>query len=291
MSWALILHGGAKDIAPEQEEANRTGCLDALACGRRVLEGGGTAVAAVEAAIRALEDDPTFNAGYGSVLNADGEVETDAALMDGASLALGGVGALAGVRNPITVARLMLGAVPTLLVGEGARRFAQEHGAELCDPKDLISPEQKTSEATRGRDTVGCVALDQDGDLAAGTSTGGLTGKLQGRVGDSPLPGCGLYADNLLGGVSVSGDGEMVSRITLAAHVMRGLETGAPQEAADLGLARLQRVGGEAGAIVLGRDGRIGWVHNSRHFAVAFATGGEPPAVFLNRHDMKQASA
>jgi beta-aspartyl-peptidase (threonine type) len=128
----LILHGGAKEIAPEKEEANRAGCLAALAAGEKILRSGGTALAAVEAAIRALEADPTFNAGEGSVRNSDDVVEMDAALMDGATLDIGGVAAIQDVRHPITVAQLMLRETPVLLVGEGARRFALAHGAEMC---------------------------------------------------------------------------------------------------------------------------------------------------------------
>jgi beta-aspartyl-peptidase (threonine type) len=286
----LILHGGAKDISPRQEEANRAGCLAALSAGQGVLERGGTAIEAVEATIRVLEDDPAFNAGYGSVLNSDGEVETDAALMDGSSLALGGVAALQGVRHPITVARLMLPELPTLLVAEGARRFAAERGAELCNPADLIAADQRSSEATRGRDTVGCVALDHAGNIAAGTSTGGLTGKAPGRVGDSPIPGCGLYADNQVGGVSLSGDGEMVSRALIAAHIIRELENQDPQPAVERGLTRLGRVGGEAGAIALDPKGRVGWAHNSQHFAVAYAAQGGHQAVYLSRREAESGA-
>jgi L-asparaginase / beta-aspartyl-peptidase len=286
VTWALILHGGAKDIAPPQEEANRRGCLSALAAGQAILTRGGSSLEAVEAAVRVLEDDPAFNAGFGSVLNTDGQVEMDAAIMDGGNLDLGGVAAVQGVRHPVTVARLMLRDLSTLLCGEGARRFARERGAELCEPHELIPPKQQTSEAARGKDTVGCVARDASGHIAAATSTGGLPRKLPGRIGDSPLPGCGLYADDLLGGVSLSGDGEMVSRTLLAAQVMRELETGDAQRAAERGLARLARVGGEAGAIVIDREGRIGWAHNSSHFAVAFATSErDQGTVSLSRRD------
>jgi beta-aspartyl-peptidase (threonine type) len=275
VTWAIVVHGGAKEIAPEREEANRRGCLEALAAGRAVLEQGGSAVDAVEAAIRILESDPTFNAGYGSDLNADGEVEMDAALMDGSSLALGAVAAIQGVRHPISVARRMLTEPPTLLVGEGARRFAAAQGAELCEPWELIPPGPDGSEEnkTHDHDTVGCVALDSSGRIAAGTSTGGLDDTLPGRVGDSPLPGCGFYADEQVGGVAFSGDGECIARALLAARVMQVLEGGQPpQAAAEASLIHLERVGGEAGGIVLDHLGRVGWAHNSSHFAVAWIT-------------------
>ncbi|WP_262270440.1 isoaspartyl peptidase/L-asparaginase family protein [Microvirga yunnanensis] len=274
MTWAIVVHGGAKEIVPEQEDANRRGCLEAISAGQAILAQGGSAVDAVEAAIQVLESDPAFNAGYGSDLNAAGEVEMDAALMDGSNLAIGAVAAIQGVRHPISVARRMLGEPPTLLVGEGARRFAAAHGAELCDPGELISPRQDGSaERPHEHDTVGCVALDSSGRIAAGTSTGGLDGTHPGRVGDSPLPGCGFYADDQVGGVAFSGDGECIARVLLAARVMQALERNqAPQAAADTSLAHLERVGGEAGAIVLDRLGRVGWAHNSSHFAVAWVT-------------------
>jgi beta-aspartyl-peptidase (threonine type) len=231
-------------------------------------------VDAVEAAIRILESDSTFNAGYGSDLNADGEVEMDAALMGGSNLAIGAVAAIQGVRHPISVARQMLGEPPTLLVGEGARRFAAAQGVELCEPEALIPARPDGPvEKTHDHDTVGCVALDSSGRIAAGTSTGGLDETLPGRVGDSPLPGCGFYADEQVGGVAFSGDGECIARTLLAARVMQALEGGQPpQAAAEASLTHLARVGGEAGGIVLDRLGRVGWAHNSSHFAVAWVT-------------------
>jgi beta-aspartyl-peptidase (threonine type) len=282
--WALIVHGGAKEIAPEKEKANRDGCLAALSAGAAVLREGGSALEAVEASIRVLEDDPTFNAGRGSVRNGDGEVEMDAALMDGATLDVGGVAAIRSVRHPVTVARLMLREPPTLLVAEGARRFAEAHGAETCDPADLLLAAEDT-----GHDTVGCVALDVMGDLAAGTSTGGLEGSPSGRVGDSPVPGCGLYADNSVGAVAFSGDGESIVRRTLAARVMQLLESGPPQAAIEATLDRLGDVGGEAGGIVLDRTGQISWAHNSSHFAVGIMTSEDERSRIYLRKDEEAA--
>jgi L-asparaginase / beta-aspartyl-peptidase len=287
VNWALIVHGGAKDIAPGQEEANRRGCLDATVAGRAILERGGTAVEAVEAAIRVLEDNPTFNAGFGSVLNADGMVEMDAALMDGTTLDIGAVASIAGARHPVSVARLILHENPTLLAGEGARRFAQDRQAELCKPEEMISPHQNASEAKQGHDTVGCVALDSSGGIAAGTSTGGLQGTPSGRVGDSPLPGCGFYADDAMGGVAYSGDGESIARTMLAARVIQALEAGMDAQAAvEAGTMHLAKVGGEAGGIAVDRQGRIGWTHNSSHFAVAWVTANmTAPRVYLNKNE------
>jgi len=280
--WAIIVHGGAKPIAPGDEEAHRQGCLLALAAGQAVLEAGGSAVQAVETAIRALEDDPTFNAGYGAVLNDRGEVECDAAIMDGRDLSVGGVAAVSTLRHPISVAAAMLRERPVLLVGAGAERFARAHGGEFCAPGDLVVERP----GDPGCDTVGCVALDTRGHLAAGTSTGGLTGSHQGRVGDSPLPGCGLYADDAIGAVSLSGDGESLIRATLAARLIHSLEAVAPGPAIDLSLARLAKVGGEAGLIVIDADGRMDWGHNSPQFAVAHARAGQPARAFTERaHD------
>jgi beta-aspartyl-peptidase (threonine type) len=278
-SWAIIVHGGAKTIPPHLEEAHRTGCLLALAAGQAVLEAGGGAVEAVEAAIRALEDDPTFNAGYGAVLNDRGEVECDAAIMDGSDLAVGGVAAVSTLRHPISVAASMLPERPVLLVGHGAECFARAHDGEICAPCDLFVDRP----GDPGCDTVGCVALDSQGHLAAGTSTGGLMGSHQGRVGDSPLPGCGLYADDAVGAISLSGDGESLIRTTLAARLIHSLEAVPPGPAIDLALARLAEVGGEAGLIVIDADGRLDWGHNSPQFAVAHARPSQPARAFIER--------
>ena len=278
-AWAIIVHGGAKPIAPERQAAHRHGCLLALAAGQAVLATGGRAVDAVEMAVRALEDDPTFNAGHGAVLNDLGQVECDAAIMDGGNLAVGAVAAVSTLRHPISVAVTMLPARPVLLVGPGAEDFARDHGGELCAPGDLVVERA----GDPGCDTVGCVALDVHGHLAAGTSTGGLTGCHHGRVGDSPLPGCGLYADDAVGAVSLSGDGESLIRTTLAARLIHSLEGVPPEPAIDLALARLAEVGGEAGLIVIDAEGRIGWGHNSPQFAVAHARSDQPARAFVER--------
>ncbi|MFB9993231.1 isoaspartyl peptidase/L-asparaginase family protein [Deinococcus oregonensis] len=294
--WALILHGGAKEIAPEQEEPNRRGCLAALVAGQQILKAGGHALDAAEAVLRALENDPTFNAGFGSVPNADGQVEMDAALMQGATLAVGAVAGIQGVRHPVSAARALLKEPPTLLIGDGARRFAAQaesdlYGAELCDPAELLLPKYagEAAQPLAGHDTVGCVALDQYGDLVAGTSTGGLNGTLPGRVGDTALPGCGLYADNTLGGVALSGHGEAISRLMLAGRVMHALETTDVQSAVSTALKHLNRLTDtdktDAGAIAIDAGGRLGWDHRSPHFAVAYATSQQSPQVFLRRED------
>jgi len=284
--WAIIVHGGAKEIEPEKEAPNRAGCRAAAQAGRDVLARGGGAVEAVEAAIRVLEADPTFNAAFGADLNADGAVQLDAALMDGSDRAVGGVCGTTGIRHPISVCRLMLPEDPTLLSGDGARRFAAEKGAELCEPEELISPEQAAGAAAKDNNTVGCVALDAAGNIAAGTSTGGLPGACPGRVGDSPLPGCGLYAENAVGGVSLSGEGESIARMMVAARVMRNLEHLHPDPAIEAALAEMDKVGGDAGVIAIDAQGQVGWAHRGSHFAVAMMRDGmNEPEVWLKREE------
>jgi beta-aspartyl-peptidase (threonine type) len=281
--WRLILHGGAGKPAPARAKAARDGILAAAATGRSVLDGGGSALDAVEQTIRALEDDPAFNAGFGSVLNADGEVEMDAAIMDGATLDFGGVAAVKGLRHPISVARALLKEKPILLAAEGARRFAERIGAETCAPEAMIAPRRR---AHPGVDTVGCVAIDGEGRIAAGTSTGGIAGKAPGRIGDSPLPGSGLYAD-VRGGVSLSGKGEKIARVLVAAEVMHALDGSPAQAAAEYGMTRLASIGGDGGCIVLDRQGRFGCAHNSGQFAVGLAAPGlDQPLAFLHRSEM-----
>ena len=230
MKPSLIVHGGAWDIPDDAVDACKSGCHRALAAGWSILSRGGSALDAVEASIIVLEDEPVFDAGYGSHLNADGRVECDAIIMDGATLRAGSAAALQRIKNPIRLARKILEECPhMMLVAEGAERFAKDHGIELCNPEDLItdaereaflhcSQDKHAAEHHRGHEqgTVGAVALDQHGRLFAATSTGGTCCKLPGRVGDSPLIGCGCYADSELGAVSCTGYGEAIMKIVMA---------------------------------------------------------------------------
>ncbi|PYU11181.1 MAG: hypothetical protein DMG37_17755, partial [Acidobacteria bacterium] len=230
MKPSLIVHGGAWDIPDEAIDACESGCQRALAAGWSILSRGGHALDAIEAAIIVLEDDPVFDAGYGSHLNLDGRVECDAIVMNGATLHAGAAATLRRVKNPIRAARAILEKCPhMMLVGEGAERFAVEHGIALCDPDELISEAEQeawlkcrndkhAAEHHRGHEqgTVGAVALDKDANLFAATSTGGTCCKLPGRVGDSPLIGCGCYADYEAGGVSCTGYGEAIMKIVMA---------------------------------------------------------------------------
>jgi beta-aspartyl-peptidase (threonine type) len=230
MKPALIVHGGAWDIPDEAVDACKSGCQCALAAGWPILSRGGSALDAIEAAIMVLEDDPVFDAGYGSHLNLDGRVECDAIIMNGATLRAGAATTLQRVKNPIQLARQILELCPhMMLAADGAERFAKEHGIALCDPEELISEAERNAwwkckedthaaEHHRGHEqgTVGAVAIDQGGDLFAATSTGGTCCKLPGRVGDSPLIGCGCYADSEAGGVSCTGYGEAIMKIVMA---------------------------------------------------------------------------
>ncbi len=230
MKPSLIVHGGAWDIPDEAVEACKAGCDRALAAGWSILSRGGSALDAVEAAVVVLEDDPVFDAGFGSHLNLDGRVECDAIVMDGTTLRAGAVATLRHVRNPIRLARKVLQSCPhMMLVAEGAERFAVEQGISLCSPEELVADSERdawlkcrnskhAAAHHRGHEqgTVGAVAIDHEGRLFAATSTGGTCCKLPGRVGDSPLIGCGCYADSEAGGVSCTGYGEAIMKVVMA---------------------------------------------------------------------------
>ncbi|MFC4454413.1 isoaspartyl peptidase/L-asparaginase family protein [Deinococcus sonorensis] len=277
--WALMVHGGAKTISDDEREAHRQGCLNALQAGREVLVQGGTAVDAVVAAIRVLEEDPTFNAGHGAVKRTDGSVQLDAAVMDGSTLDIGAVAAVQGVPHPVEVARRVLDERQVLLVGEDASRFAAEQGLDTPG-----GPAEQVAHSP-AEDTVGCVALDLHGHVAAGTSTGGTEGQPPGRVGDSPAAGSGFYADDLLGAVAASGDGEKIVRVGLARQALELLGKQTADQAVGEVLATMsRRVGGEAGLILLTPAGEIGWDHSSQNFAVAWQASGQDPQAALERN-------
>jgi beta-aspartyl-peptidase (threonine type) len=270
--WAIIVHGGARTVASGKHEANRAGCLAAARAGAAILSAGGSALDAAEEAVRHLEDDTTFNAGSGSVPTAKGDVEMDAAIMDGNSLDIGAVAAVTRIRNPVGVARLVMAEPAVLVVGAGAEDFARSKGiAEYDVPA--------ASDGSEKHDTVGCVAMDVDGHFAAATSTGGLPGQIPGRVGDAPIPGCGFYADDRSGGVAISGDGESILRTLLATKVIAHMDGRHASEAVAIALRRLARVGGEAGIIAIDAEGRFGVEHNSDHFAVAAAADWLPDGI------------
>ena len=239
---------------------------DAVAAGWRALAEGGTALDAVEAAVRSLEDHPRFNAGRGSVLTAAGTVETDASIMEGDQLRNGAVAAVSGVRNPISLARQILEAGRhSLFAGPGALARARELGVPLCDPGELVTEHQRRRLAALQAGTVGAVALDRRGTIAAATSTGGMAGKLPGRVGDSALIGCGTYAESTLGGASCTGDGEAIIRVTLARRALDILKSvGEPGHACEVALSVLVEEGrGQGGLILVDWRGRVGWARST----------------------------
>ncbi|MGA7512560.1 MAG: isoaspartyl peptidase/L-asparaginase [Candidatus Sulfotelmatobacter sp.] len=292
----LVVHGGAWAIPDDMVEAHLRGVRNALATGSRVLQRGGAALDAVEAAVVVMEDDETFDAGRGSFLNRDGKVQLDALIMDGATLRAGGVGCVERVRNPVRAARKILSESPHVyFVGEGAERFAAEHGVELCANEELVIAreverlrEYQRGAAKRGskedgndlfapeisHDTVGAVALDRAGNIAAATSTGGTLNKAPGRLGDSSLIGSGCYADNLSAAVSTTGWGEPIMKLVLAKWTADRVAAGnLPEWAAQEAMNYLkQRLNGHGGIIVLNAQGHVGIAHNTPRMAWACKT-------------------
>jgi len=277
--WALVLHGGAGDWREPRLRAALAGLRAAAELVRSSLAGGAAALDAVCQAVVALEDDPVYNAGTGAVLNRDGEVELDASVMSGPDLGFGAVAAIARVRNPVLVARcVMERSDHALLVGTGALRFAREHGFADYDPvteaarNDFLARSRQLSPGT-----VGAVALDRDGRLAAATSTGGVMFKLPGRVGDSALPGAGTYAGRS-GAVSATGRGELMMRMLAAKRICDLLEAGrTAQQSVEQTLREMRsRVGSEAGFITLARDGAIGVAHDTPAMVHACCTEVRP---------------
>jgi len=283
----LVIHGGAgviaKDVTPEKEKAVRAGLQRALEAGYAELEAGKPALAAVTAAITRLEDDPDFNAGKGAVFTHDGRNELDASIMDGATLRAGSVANVHRIKNPILLAQAVMERSPhVMLVGNGAEQFAQSIGMPLVDPKYFYTRERwdqlqnvleeekaKTLDAKKAphHGTVGAVALDRAGHLAAGTSTGGMTNKRYGRVGDSPIIGAGTYA-NAKCAVSATGWGEFYIRANAAHDICARVEyKGEPiaQAADDVVLGVVPKLGGDGGVIALDADG---------NFATPFNTEG-----------------
>ena len=287
---ALLVHGGAWDIPPEEREAHERGAFTAARLGLDSLRGGASALDTVEAVVTLLEDDPALNAGAGSVLNRRGEAVLDAAIMDGEDLRVGGVAAVRTVRNPVRVARRVIEATrQVLLAGPGAEEFAREQGFEAIRPEELVVPReaerlrehQARRRAAAPRDTVGAVAIDGEGRIAAAGSTGGTLNKRPGRVGDTPLPGAGLYADSRIGGVACTGWGEGIARLSMARAVLARMEGGQDPAAAarELLAACWSRLGGTAGMLIVTPDARLVTAWSTPRMARGWAHGGmETPA-------------
>jgi isoaspartyl peptidase/L-asparaginase-like protein (Ntn-hydrolase superfamily) len=276
-TWSMIVHGGAGKSSRNEKE-RREGVLWALAQGTSILKEGGSAIDAVEQSIKFMEKSGIFNAGYGSVLNAAGIVEMDASIMDGKTLDIGAVACLKHVAHPISVSRLLLKEKPILLVGPEADEFARKKRVEPWKER-AANPQNESIE------TVGAVVRDKAGNMAAGLSTGGIKGTMPGRVGDTPLPGCGFYADNERGGVCLSGQGEKISRVTFAAEVMQHMKSMSIDDAIKCAFLRLKRVKGTAGCIGIDSKGNIAWHHNTVSFSVALQTSGDPsPMVYFKKN-------
>ena len=277
----MVVHGGAWFVPKENREEAVAVCRRAAAEGWARLEAGASAVDAVEAAIHILEDAPIFDAGRGSYFNRAGHIEMDAMMMDGRTLTVGAVAAVRQIRHPITLARKVM-AYPdfNFLVGEAAKDFAAEQGMRVCDPAELMGRHdvgEWSPPKPPPSDTVGAVAMDLEGNLAVGTSTGGTPNKYPGRVGDSPLVGSGGYADNLTGAASATGAGEALMRIVTSKTACDLIAAGkSAQEAADAVIRLLhERVYGYGGIILIDREGRVGLAHNTPHLSYAYRLPGQ----------------
>ncbi len=293
--WAIVVHGGAGVLAreamtPATEARLREGLAAALEAGAVVLRDGGEALGAVEAAVRSLEDDPEFNAGRGAVFTAEGTNELDAAIMDGRTRQAGAVAGVTATKNPVTLARAVMDhSDHVLLAGQGADAFSRAQGLPQATP-DYFRTEDRwrafeESQAQGGFDrtlkygTVGAVARDAHGHLAAATSTGGITGKRYGRVGDTPIPGAGTYADDRTCAVSATGSGEELLRLGIAHEIaarVRHLHETPLAAAHYVATTELTEIGGSGGVIVIGPRGEGGWAFNAPGmYRARVAQGGE----------------
>ena len=310
MPVAIIVHGGAGDVAVDRRDNAQAGCKEAALAGYAILQAGGSALDAVEAAVRALEDNPEFNAGTGACLDRNGNIELDAGMMDGPTLRVGAIAGVERIKNPISLARKILASEHVLLIGRGAEQFAWEQGIEQCAAEDLVTErqrqlwqairdaeeplhyrrqvrvsgelaQQQQETGTEKHGTVGAVALDMAGALAAATSTGGIRDKYPGRVGDVPLVGCGFYADEEAA-ISCTGHGEDFVRLLIAKRAYDFVAGGlSAHQAALSAIAALgARATGTGGLIVVDRKGEVGFAWNSQNMSYAYIKDGmeEPKA-------------
>lgn len=306
---AIVIHGGAgtilkKHMTPEKEARYRETLEEALTTGYKILAAGGSSLDAVEATIRLMEDSPLFNAGRGAVFTNQGRNEMDASIMDGATLNAGAVASVTNIKNPISAARIvMTESRHVMLIGRGALAFAQEHGLESAESTYFWTQHRwdqlqkvKAQEATESGlrierepvceeklGTVGCVALDRHGNLAAGTSTGGLTNKRWGRVGDSPIIGAGTYANNKTCGVSGTGVGEFFMRGLIAYDVSARMELLGLNldDAAEAVIEKLTDMGGPGGFVTLDKDGNVAMRFNTSGMYRGYVKADGEPRVFL----------
>jgi L-asparaginase / beta-aspartyl-peptidase len=296
--WAIVIHGGAgvitrEKMTPELDKEFRSALNEAMNTGRKILIEGGTALEAVEKTINVMEDNPLFNAGKGAVFTHDGKNELDAAIMDGSTLAAGAVAGVTDIKNPVTAARyVMTKSEHVMLAGAGASQFAKEQGLEIVDPSYFYT-EKRYSELQEilkkeKYGTVGCCALDRNGNLAAGTSTGGMTNKKYNRIGDAPIIGAGTYANNKTCAVSATGHGEFFIRWTVAHDISalmeyKGLSL---KEASELVVNdKLVKAGGSGGVICVDKSGNISMPFNSEGMFRGFATADGKEGIFIYKDE------
>lgn len=316
--YGLVLHGGAgvierSSLSPEREAEYRARLAEALNAGYAVLESGGASLDAVTAAINVMENSPLFNAGKGAVFNADGICELDASIMDGRTQAAGAVAGVHHIKNPINLARdVMLKSEHVMMVGDGAEKFARSLGYEMM-PNEYFQTDWRREQLRRAQEkeksgkerttslpvdyftrtlrwgTVGCVALDQAGNLAAGTSTGGMTNKKFGRVGDAPIIGAGTYAHNATCAVSATGWGEYFIRVGVARDIAAQMEyRGTPLRAAAAAtIAKVGRLGGDGGVIALDAQGHIAMEFNSPGMYRAAKLSSQPAVIAIYGDESK----
>ena len=290
--YGLVIHGGAgtilkKNMSPEKEAAYTEKLKEALTTGYKILDSGGTSLDAINAVINIMEDSPLFNAGKGAVLTEKGEAELDASIMEGKTLAAGAVAGVKHIKNPINLARLVMEKSPhVMMIGDGAEEFAKQNNYELVDNKYFITEErwQQYLKMKESQDekhgTVGCVALDKSGNLAAGTSTGGMMMKKFGRVGDAPIIGAGTYANNNTCSVSATGHGEYFIRLGVARDISSLMEykNYSLQQAADEVInVKLTKLGGTGGVIAIDKNGNVTMPFNTEGmYRGYYINAGEP---------------
>lgn len=288
MEPILIVHGGAGDISDSKIPSKIRGVKIAATEGYKVLKNGGSVLDAVETAVRILEDDESMNAGRGSVLNVQGEVEMDASIMLGSTLASGAVTVVKDIAHPISLARMVMEKTKhVLLAGEGAKKFAIEQGVEILPPGSLVTESALNSlkqcktqgtmitEIFEGVGTVGAVAIDSNGRLAAATSTGGMSGKMVGRSSDTSLIGCGTYADDKSGAVSTTGHGESIIKFCLANSIVKAIEQGMDAQKATISVMEnmTKRLNNTAGAITISNKGEVGVGFTTKKMPWAYRKG------------------
>jgi beta-aspartyl-peptidase (threonine type) len=298
LEWAIVIHGGAGVITrdkmtPAMDKDYRVALAEALNTGKKILSQGGSSLDAVEMTIRVMEDNPLFNAGKGAVFTHDGKNELDAAIMDGSNLAAGSVAGVTDIRNPITAARRVMTNSPhVMLAGAGASQFAKEQGLEMVSPEYFYTDRRfnELQEALKSEktETVGCCALDKNGNLAAGTSTGGMTNKRYNRIGDAPIIGAGTYANNSTCAVSATGHGEYFIRWTVAHDISalmeyKGLSL---KEASELVVNdKLVKAGGSGGVICVDNMGNVSLPFNSEGMFRGFSTSDGKEGIFIYKDE------